>query len=148
MFANLLKTLFAPSAAPLTEPDARLALAALMVRIARTDHFYAAEEVEHIERVLMQRYGLDPFAASDLRRAAEELETAAPDTIRFTRALKEAVPLPDRAALLQSLWSVALSDGSRDADEDQMLRLIANLLGLTDVDSGLARQRAATELGR
>jgi uncharacterized tellurite resistance protein B-like protein len=119
-----------------------------MVRIARTDHFYAAEEVERIERVLMQRYGIDPFAAADLRRAAEELETAAPDTIRFTRALKEAVPLPDRAGLLQSLWSVALSDGSRDADEDQMLRLIANLLGLTDVESGLARHRAAADMAR
>lgn len=148
MFANLLKTLFAPSAPLLTAPDARIALAALMVRIARTDHFYAAEEVERIERVLMQRYGLDPFAAADLRRAAEDLETEAPDTIRFTRALKEAVAIEDRASLLQSLWSVALSDGSRDADEDQMLRLIANLLGLTDVESGLARQRATADIKR
>lgn len=148
MFANLLNALLAPSAPRLTDMDARLALAALMVRIARTDNFYAAEEVERIERVLMQRYAIDPFAAADLRHKAEELETAAPDTIRFTRALKDAVPLEDRAGLLQSLWSVALSDGSRDADEDQMLRLIANLLGLTDVDSGLARQRAATDIGR
>lgn len=148
MFASLLNALLAPSPQQLPDNDARLALAALMVRIARTDHFYAAEEVERIERVLMQRYGLDPFAAADLRRAAEELETAAPDTIRFTRALKDVVPLADRAGLLQSLWSVALSDGSRDADEDQMLRLIANLLGLSDVESGLARQRAAAELAR
>ena len=148
MFATLLNALLAPAAPRLTEMDARLALAALMVRIARTDHFYAAEEVERIERVLMQRYALDPFAAADLRRAAEELETAAPDTIRFTRALKDAVPLVERAGLMQALWSVALSDGARDADEDQMLRLIANLLGLTDVESGLARQRASAELAQ
>lgn len=148
MFANLLNALFAPSTPRLTDMDARIALAALMVRIARTDHFYAAEEVERIERVLMQRYGLDPFAAADLRRAAEELETTAPDTIRFTRALKDAVPLEDRAGLMQALWSVALSDGSRDADEDQMLRLIANLLGLTDVESGFARQRASADMAR
>jgi len=148
MFANLLNALLSPAAPRLTDMDARLALAALMVRIARTDHFYAAEEVERIERVLVQRYGLDPFAAADLRRAAEDLETAAPDTIRFTRALKDAMPLVDRAGLLQSLWSVALSDGSRDSDEDQMLRLIANLLGLSDVESGLARQRAAADRAR
>ena len=148
MFANLLNALLAPTPQRLTEIDARLALAALMVRIARTDHFYAAQEVERIERVLTQRYGLDPFAAADLRRAAEDLETQAPDTIRFTRALKDAVPLEDRAGLMQSLWSVALSDGSRDADEDQMLRLIANLLGLSDVESGLARQRAASDMAR
>lgn len=148
MFATLLNALLSPTPPRLTDIDARLAMAALMVRIARTDHFYAAEEVERIERVLMQRYGLDPFAAADLRRAAEDLETAAPDTIRFTRAIKDAVPLADRAGLLQSLWSVALSDGSRDADEDQMLRLIANLLGLTDVESGLARQRAVADMAR
>jgi uncharacterized tellurite resistance protein B-like protein len=74
------------------------------------------------------------------------LETQAPDTIRFTRALKDAVPIEDRAALVQALWSVALIDGARDGGEDQMLRLIANLLGLTDVESGLARQRAQAAL--
>jgi uncharacterized tellurite resistance protein B-like protein len=146
MFANLLKSLLSPTPAPLAATDAQLALAALMVRIARTDHFYAAEEVERIEAVLSRRYHLDAFAAADLRARAETLESEAPDTIRFTRALKDAVPLEDRAGLLIALWSVALSDGSRGADEDQMLRLIANLLGLSDVESGLARQKAIAEL--
>ena len=146
MFAKLLASLMAPAPAPLAAPDARLALAALLVRIARSDHMYAAQEVERIEAILMRRYALSPFEAADLRSAAEDLETQAPDTIRFTRALKDAVPLEDRAALLEALWSVALIDGARDAGEDQILRLIANLLGLTDVDSGLARQRAANKL--
>ena len=142
MFAALVKKLLTP-AAPLTALDGRLALSALMVRIARMDHLYAAPEVERIEAVLMQRDGLDAFAAHDLRIKAEILDTDAPDTIRFTRALKESVPLQDRTGLLVALWSVALADGDRDPDEDQMLRLICNLLGLTDVESGLARQKAA-----
>ena len=145
MFAQLLKKLLSP-AEPLTEVDGRLALAALMVRIARMDHLYAAQEVERIEAVLMQRYGLDAFGAHDLRSQAEILESEAPDTIRFTRALKESVPLSDRMGLLVALWSVALADGDRDPDEDQMLRLICNLLGLTDVESGLARRQAAALL--
>jgi uncharacterized tellurite resistance protein B-like protein len=146
MFDKLLKALLAPAPARLTDTDARLALAALLVRVARTDHFYAAEEVERIDTILMRRYALSPFEAADLRGEAETLETQAPDTIRFTRALKEAVPLEERAALVQALWSVALVDGTRDGAEDQMLRLIANLLGLSDVDSGLARQRAQAAL--
>ena len=76
---------------------------------------------------------------------AEALEAEAPDTVRFTRALKEAVPLEDRAALVEAMWSVALADGARDAEEDQLMRLVANLLGLGDRDSALARQRAARE---
>ena len=47
----------------------------------------------------------------------EDLEVQAPDTVRFTRALKAAVPLEDRVDLLQALWSVAISDGDRNADE-------------------------------
>lgn len=146
MFDKLLKSLLAPAPAQLADHDARMALAALLVRVARTDNMYAAEEVERIEAILMQRYGLSPFQAMDLRAQGEALEAQAPDTIRFTRALKDAVPLDHRAALVQALWSVALVDGSRDGGEDQMLRLIANLLGLTDVDSGLARQRAQAAL--
>ena len=146
MFDKLLKSLLAPAPAQLADHDARMALAALLVRVARTDNMYAAEEVERIEAILMQRYGLSPFQAMDLRVQGEALEAQAPDTIRFTRALKDAVPLDDRAALVQALWSVALADGSRDGGEDQMLRLIANLLGITDVDSGLARQRAQAAL--
>jgi uncharacterized tellurite resistance protein B-like protein len=146
MFERLLKSLLAPAPAQLADNDARTALAALLVRVARTDNMYAAEEVERIEAILMQRYGLSPFEAMDLRAQGEALESEAPDTIRFTRSLKDAVPLDDRAALVQALWSVALADGARDGGEDQMLRLIANLLGLTDVDSGLARQRAQAAL--
>jgi uncharacterized tellurite resistance protein B-like protein len=146
MFDRLLKALLAPAPAPLADHDARTALAALLVRVARTDNMYAAEEVERIEAILMQRYGLSPFEAMDLRAQGEALESEAPDTIRFTRALKDAVPLDDRAALVQALWSVALVDGSRDGGEDQMLRLIANLLGLSDVESGIARQRAQAAL--
>ncbi|GLS87982.1 hypothetical protein GCM10010873_29560 [Cypionkella aquatica] len=142
MFAEILRSLMAPAPPRMAEPDAQLALAALLVRVARTDGLYAAEEVERIEKILMTRNGLDPFQAAELRAQAEDLETQAPDTVRFTRALKAAIPLEDRAALLESLWSVALADGQRDASEDQQMRLLANLLGLTDVESAQARQKA------
>lgn len=143
MFERLLSGLLAPSPARLPEPDARLAMAALMVRVARSDGTYTDAEISHIDRVLAQLHGISAFAAAALRAEAEVLEGEAPDTVRFTRAIKAAIAHEDRAALLQALWSVALSDGSRDAEEDRLLRLVANLLGLTDVESALARRRAA-----
>lgn len=145
MIADILRSLLAPAPPRLPEPDARLALAALLVRVAKTDGLYAAEEVERIEQVLMARHHLGPFEAAKLRSEAEDLEAQAPDTIRFTRALKAAVPLEDRAALVQALWSVALADGQRDHSEDQQMRLLANLLGVSDVESALARQKADEE---
>ncbi|MCU0828674.1 MAG: TerB family tellurite resistance protein [Tabrizicola sp.] len=139
---DLLRRLLAPAPEPLTKPDAQLALAALLVRIARTDGLYAAEEVERIDRVLAHRHGLDPFAAAKLRAEAEALELQAPDTVRFTQALKAAIPLDDRSDLMTALWSVALADGQRDAQEDRLMRMVATLLGLTDVESAKARQKA------
>ncbi len=142
MIDTLLRHLFGPAPEPLSPPDTRLALAALLVRVARTDGLYAAEEVERIDRVLIARYGLGPFEAARLRAEAEEVEAEAPDTVRFTRALKEATPLEDRTGLMEAFWSVALVDGTRDAEEDRLMRLVANLLGLTDVQNAQARQRA------
>lgn len=142
MFDTLIRRLMAPAPDRLPEPDARLALAALLVRVAKTDGLYSAEEVEHIDRILASRHALGPFEVARLRADAEVLEAEAPDTVRFTRALKEATAVEDRAALVQAMWTVALADGIRDAEEDRLLRLVTSLLGLTDVESGLARQRA------
>lgn len=142
---DLLRRLMAPEPTRLPEPDAELALATLLVRIAKTDGLYAAEEVERIDRVLAHRHGLDPFAAAKLRTEAEEIEREAPDTVRFTRALKDAVALEDRTELMTALWSVALADGLREAHEDRLMRMVASLLGLTDVESALARQKAEQE---
>lgn len=138
---TLLRALLAPTPPRLSETDARLALAALLVRVARSDGYYAAAEVAHIDRILMERHSLTATDALKLRTEAEGVEAEAPDTVRFTRALKSAVPLEDRTALVEALWTVALADGGRDADEDRVVRLVSNLLGLTDVESAQARQR-------
>jgi uncharacterized tellurite resistance protein B-like protein len=97
--------------------------------------------VARIDRVLAGRIGLGAAGAAALRAEAEAVEAEAPDTVRFTRVLKEAVPLEDRMGLIEALWSVVLADGARDAGEDRLMRVVAPLLGITDKDSGLARQR-------
>ncbi|MBO9412914.1 MULTISPECIES: TerB family tellurite resistance protein [unclassified Ruegeria] len=143
MFSDFLSRLTNPQPDPLPDHDARLALTALLVRIARSDNDYADSEMSRIDRISMERYGLSPFEAAGLRARAEDLEAEAPDTVRFTRAIKEAVAYDDRLAVVQALWSVALADGHRTGEEDSLLRLVVSLLGVSDVDSALARQKAA-----
>ena len=145
MFGDLLKSLMAPETPRLPEPDARLALAALLVRIAKADGDYADSEIARIDKVLIARHGLNPFEASTLRKEAEALEAQAPDTVRFTRAIKDAVPYERRLEVIEALWQVVLADGSRSDEEDALLRLVSNLLGVTDTDSAMARQRVAKE---
>ncbi len=143
MFANLLKTLMGPEAEDLAPSDARVAIAALLVRVARSDNDYAATEIAKIDRVLEARFGLELSEVQKLRADGEALEKEAPDTVRFTRAIKDAVPYIDRVSVIEALWQVALSDGERDAEEDALLRLVANLLGVSDVESAAARKRVS-----
>ncbi|MEO1639210.1 MAG: TerB family tellurite resistance protein [Pseudomonadota bacterium] len=143
MFTDLLRRLTAPEPAPLPELDCRIALGALLVRIARTDGDYAASEIKQIDQALMARYGLSVDEAAQLRAECEALEAEAPDTVRFTRALKDTVPYEERVSVIEALWSVVLADGVRDDEEDSMMRMTASLLGVSDQDSHRARIKVA-----
>ena len=124
------------------EISARQAMAALMVRIAKSDDDYAVAECERIDAVLSVLYSLSASEASALRLQAETLEADAPDTVRFTRAIKAEVPYEERFDVVRALWQVVLADGERDHEEDALMRLLASLLGVNDRDSAIARQRA------
>ncbi len=143
MFGDFLKRLTQPDPAPLPDEDARLALTALLVRIARSDNAYVAKEKALIDQITQTRYRLDVAAAAALRADAETLEGEAPDTVRFTRAIKDAVAYEDRLKVIEALWKVVLADGKRTKEENALLRLVTNLLGISDKDSALARQRVS-----
>ena len=144
MFDSLFKRLRAePDPDPLEANDARLALAALLVRLARADHDYAESEKTQIDALLASRYGISATDAIILRTGAEEVESTAGDTVHLTRLIKAAIPYEDRFALVVDLWRLVLADGTRDHAENQFLRLVVKLVGVNDVDSGLARQQAA-----
>ena len=142
MFAAFLKTLLDGPQSPLAPQAAKLSRAALMVRIARSDGGYDTEEIVTIDTLLGARYAMETAEVVKLRRDAETLESEAPDTVRFTRAIKEEVPYEERFDVVRALWQVVLADGARDAEEDALMRLLASLLGVNDRDSALARKQA------
>ena len=141
MFGDFLSRLIQPQPPRLPQAEAQLALVALLVRIARSDADYSGAERQRIFRIAQARYGLDGSATEQLLREAETLEAQAPDTVRFTRAIKDAVALDDRIGVIEALWQVALADGRRDEEEDALMRLVASLLGITDQESNAARLR-------
>ena len=142
MFRNLLSRLLdAAQPAPLSAQDAEVAIAALLVRIARADDHYGEVEQHRIDQVLARRRGLASAEAAERRAAAEMIEAEAPDTVRFTRTIKDRVELADRHDVIAALWEVAYADGKRSPDEESLVRLVAGLLGINDRDSALARQR-------
>lgn len=149
MFKNLIASLFTNDhQQPLLDAqDAEVAIAALLVRIARADDHYEQSEKDRIDLVLARRRGLSHDEAAARRQTAEDIEAEAPDTVRFTRQIKDRIALEDRAGVIAALWEVCYADLRRDAGEETMIRLVASLLGVNDRDSALIRQRVLTDLG-
>ncbi|WP_299912524.1 TerB family tellurite resistance protein [uncultured Paracoccus sp.] len=149
MFRNLLTRLFAEDTEDrrIDAGDAEVALAALLVRVARADDRYDGVEQRRIEQILARRRGLSASQAAERRAAAEMIEAEAPDTVRFTRTIKDRIALEDRFDVIAALWEIAYADETRGADEESMIRLVAGLLGINDRDSALARQRVLEEMG-
>ncbi|MEW9918920.1 TerB family tellurite resistance protein [Marimonas sp. MJW-29] len=130
---------------PLPQPNAQLALGALLVRVAFADRNYRASEIGQIDRILAATFNIGPIAAAKLRAICEKLEHDAPDTPEFARILREEVDYAHRLALGQAMWSVALADGHRHEKEEIQLLEIEKALGLTDTDIEELRRQATGE---
>lgn len=121
----------------------RVAIAALLVEAARSDDDYVTDERRMIDRVLAGRFGLTEDDAAALRARGEAAQAEAVDLVRFTRAIKDAVPYEDRIGVIEALWRVIMVDDEIDHEESALVRRLAGLLYVSDQDSGIARQRVA-----
>ncbi|RYG22341.1 MAG: TerB family tellurite resistance protein [Burkholderiales bacterium] len=137
----LRRLLMSTGHAELQPEDARLAVAAVLVMAARADGKYDDHEAAIIDRVLGKRFGLTADLARGLREQGEEAEGEAIDIYQFTKAIRTSIPIEDRIAIIEELWGVILSDGVRDPHEDSLMRQIVDRLGLSPMDSALARQK-------
>jgi uncharacterized tellurite resistance protein B-like protein len=139
-FKRLLRT---TAPADLPADDARSAIAAVLVMAARADGEYGEAERAMVDQALTTRFGLDAAGAAALRTEGEDAEVESIDIYQFTKAIRTAIPHDDRIAIVEALWSVVLADGSRDPHEDSLMRQLVDRLGLSPMDSALARQRVA-----
>lgn len=137
-FTRLLR---ATAPAELPEEDARSAIAAVLVMAARADGGYEADEQAMVDEVLATRYGLNVAETLELRKQGEEAETESIDIYQFTKAIRMTIPIEDRIAIVEGLWRVVLADGERDPLEDTLMRQLVDRLGLSPMDSALARQK-------
>jgi uncharacterized tellurite resistance protein B-like protein len=133
-----------PDPKPLPQPNAQLALGALLVRIALADNQYQASEVGQIDRILSATFDLKPLDAAKLRATCEALERHAPGTPEFARILREEVTYSARKKLADAMWSIALADGDIATGEETILQDVETALGLSTEDIAAARAAAVT----
>jgi uncharacterized tellurite resistance protein B-like protein len=129
-----------------TADDLQLAVAALLVEAARMDRNFDASERTTIERLLAQRFKLEPKAVQSLVEEAQRKVEYSAQYFPFTHQICKSLSLEQRIEIIEMLWTVAYADGMLDPEEDMLLRQIAGLIHVPDKERGLARQRALQAL--
>ena len=124
-----------PKEQPLPELDEKLALGALLVRVAKSDDNYHAMEIGEIDRILAASFDLNAVEAAKMRATCEKLEAAAPGTPDFALMIREHIDYPHRLDVAQQLWQVIIADGTRDTAELTSLHEIEKMLGIKREDS-------------
>jgi len=110
--------------------EVSLAVAALMVEIMRMDGKLQESERNEIIQRLQQRFGLgDAEVDALLMQATEQVEQAL-DMHQFTTVVVKGFSTDERITILSELWAVALADGHVDPYEEQIIRRMADLMGL------------------
>lgn len=127
----------------LPDPDAELALGALLVRVAQSDRDYQVEEIRLIDRILARLYQHNAIEAAKVRATCEKLHAAAPDTNTFGKLIRETTGLQERLSALDALWEVVLADGEQHEGEMKIVEDARKAMGLSRADSENARIRAA-----
>lgn len=141
MLKNFFKA-FRPTTPPdLPDPDAELALGALLVRVAQADRDYQVEEISLIDRILQRLYQHNAIEAAKVRATCEKLHAAAPETDTFGKLIRETTGLEERLAAIEALWEVVLADGEQKEGELKIVEDARKAMGLSFNDSEAAREK-------
>lgn len=114
-------------ATPAADPS-RLAVAQLLLEIARAD--LSADAAEHavIRKHLQDAFALDDAAVDTLVAQASARVEKAVSLHGTVEALNRSMDAPTKSALVGALWRVAYADGRLDPYEEALLRRICDLL--------------------
>ena len=120
-----------------------LATAALLVKLSQADSEVYLEEEQAIVKALQEHFSLRRHEAEDLVSAAEKSVDQAIDLYGYTKRLNEALEPEEKEKIIELLWRVVYSDGIKDAEEEHMVRKIADLLYVSH--DGFIRTRQKVE---
>ena len=146
MFEKLLKLITKEEESKSEQVDSQAIFASLLCRAARIDNEYAEIEKVQIDRILKEKFSVSLLEAQAIRVRAEEIEQNTVDTVQITKQIKQDVPFEQRQILAEDLWSIILADATRSDDENSFMRTCIKLIGVSDVDSAIARRTVLNKI--
>jgi len=110
------------------EDELQLAVAALLVELARADFAEEPSEEQAIRRLLEEYYELSPEESAVLLGRAQHAADESVSLHEFTRRLHGGLDEAEKRELIRMLWRIALADRRLDKYEDYLISKLADLL--------------------
>ena len=120
---------------------------ALMVEAAQADGHLGDEEEGLILGAIIRQFELTEENARQIMADAVDKSEVRVELHSLLRRLRENSDYEERLGVMEMVWMVVLADGRLDHIEAQLMRRLAGLLFISDVDSGLAAKTAKLNLG-
>jgi uncharacterized tellurite resistance protein B-like protein len=137
-----LNRLFTQKDARPPAPDARLAVAALLVHLAAVDGAIKPEERVAVRHGLTDFYGLEEDEVERLVAEALRRDADAVDFYQFTSELS-ALDNEERLEIARMMWQVVCADSKNHELEDNMVWRIAELIGVSTRDRNIIKNQMA-----
>ena len=150
MFENLKKFIADTIGEPerttgFADDDYRLATAALLIHVANVDGAIDPPERQRLRQLIEDQFGLDTADTTRLIERAEQSDKESVDFFHFTNVLKRALDDDGRHKIIEMMWNVVFADGEVTEFEENIVWRIAGLLGVSNRDRVMLRQKVAEE---
>ncbi len=117
-------------------------LCGLMIEAAYTDGKIDASELNKIKLSLINTFSEDSKEVNETLEKAEENKNNSKSLHYYTSFINKNFEDKKKILLIETLWEIVLSDGEVHDFESNLIRRLAGLLYISDVDSGNAKKRA------
>ena len=121
-------------------------LCGLMIEAANTDGEIDQTEKAKINSVLVDVFNEDSDQVINVLNKAIENRDNSKSLHFYTSKINKEYSEEKKILLLQILWEIVLSDGKLHDYESSLIRRLAGLLYISDVNSGNARKRALNNI--
>jgi membrane protein DedA with SNARE-associated domain/uncharacterized tellurite resistance protein B-like protein len=125
----------------IAEGSAREAAALLVLELAYADPVLTAEDRELVAEHLRDRWGLDADPSASEPAPEEERRTR---FALYASRLRQRFGRAQRLELVERMWTVAFGDGAIGAQEDRLMAVAAELLGVGPAEVAEVRRRLRT----
>lgn len=104
--------------------------AVVLLEMAAVDDHFGEAELDIIHQAIERAFGIDGAELDELVAEANTLRQQSVSLHEYTRSLRTGLPRGSRDELVGWLWKVAYANGDIDRFEEQLLRRLADLLGV------------------